>query len=178
MPYSQDVKDIKNRNVIKKSICIFIIVMFLLTFFSNTINNFMLPRVQAVSAKNGTLAEELRGSGIVEAKEVFNSYIKNSLTVEDIRVNTGDTVKKGQVIMVLNKKKLEKLLQDELTILEQKKLALQKLQETSAFQAKTDTFSINEAERQIADTKDDLETKKEKFRERERPFQNRCRNRS
>lgn len=160
MPYSQDVKDIKNRNVIKKSICIFIIVMFLLTFFSNTINNLMLPRVQAVSAKNGTLAEELRGSGIVEAKEVFNSYIKNSLTVEDIRVNTGDTVKKGQVIMVLNKKKLEKLLQDELTILEQKKLALQKLQETSAFQAKTDTFSINEAERQIADTKDDLEQKK------------------
>lgn len=160
MQYSEDIKGIKNRNIIKKSIYIFIIVMLLLTFFSNTINNLMLPRVQIVSTKDGSLVKEIRGSGIVEAKEVFNSYIKDSLVVEDIKVSLGDTVKKGQVIMILNKKKLEKLLQDELIILEQKKLSLQKLQETSSFQAKTDAFSINEAERQIADAKDDLEQKK------------------
>lgn len=159
MQYNKDIKENKNRNIIKKSIYLFITVMLLLTFFSNTINNFMLPRVQITPIKEGALVKEIRGNGIVEAKEVFNSYINDSFIVEDIKINIGDTVKKGQVILILDKKKLEKQLQDELIILEQKKLSLQKLQEDCSFQIKTNTFSINESERKIADAQNNLEQK-------------------
>jgi len=143
-PYSEET--LKYRNNVKKAICIFIAVMLFLTFFSKTINNLMLPRVKTAAPQEGNLIKELRADGIVEGKEVYSAYVKNSFKVEDIEVQVGEEVSNGQLLMVMDTKDLERELYEEQTILAQKEIALALLRA--------------EHERGIAAARDDLDLKR------------------
>ncbi len=146
-------EEVTNKKNVKKAIYLFIAVMVFLTFFSKTINNFMLPRVKTVSPQAGALIKEVRADGIVEGKEVYKAYVKDTYQVEDIKVQTGEVVSKGQVLMVIDKKDQERKLQDEIDILEQKKLSLEKFR-SSKFYQDSDT------DRKIAAAQDDLDQKR------------------
>lgn len=116
----------KKRKILRAS-CIFIGIMLLLTFFSNTINNFSLPRVSTEHPLNGSLIKEVAGEGRVQSKESVTVYVDQGRLVDDVRGKVGDSVKKGQVIVVLNKEGLERQLKEEELLYDQMKLVFEKL---------------------------------------------------
>ena len=59
----------KRKEIIKNVAIIFLIVLLVLTYFSNTIMNYTLPQVSTVYATQGTISERIRGSGSVEPAE-------------------------------------------------------------------------------------------------------------
>lgn len=104
----------------KKLLLIFFGVMLLLTFFSNTINNFTLPRVKVEYSASGALSKEILASGEIIPKASQSEYTTLNTTVEAVHVKAGDTVKIGELIMSLDKTDAE-------TCYRQEVLNLQKL---------------------------------------------------
>lgn len=106
----------------KKLLLIFFGVMILLTFFSNTINNFTLPRVKVEYPTSGALSKEIFASGVIIPKGSQSEYTTLNTTVEAVHVKTGETVKQGQLIMSLDKTDAFNRYQEE--VLNLKKLRL------------------------------------------------------
>ncbi|MBQ5319203.1 MAG: hypothetical protein J6K17_08925 [Oscillospiraceae bacterium] len=91
----------KKREWVKNAIIIFLVIMLILTFFSNTIMNYSLPEVSAQYVSSGTLSEQIRGSGMVEANQSYEVKLDETRTIESISVKVGDIVQKGQTILTL-----------------------------------------------------------------------------
>jgi HlyD family secretion protein len=99
---------------------IFFIIIIILTFTSKSIHNLTLPKVNAENVKSGSLTKEIVGKGIVGAKERIEYYTSFSVPVKDVKVSVGDTVKNGDILLILDK---EPLVSD----LEKKKIELKEL---------------------------------------------------
>ncbi len=91
----------KKREWVKNAIIIFLVIMLILTFFSNTIMNYSLPEVSAQYIGNGTLSEQIRGSGTIEANQSYEMKLDETRTIATVNVKVGDTVAKDQVILTL-----------------------------------------------------------------------------
>jgi len=91
----------KRRDWIKNVTIIFLIIMLILTFFSNTIMNYSLPEVSAQYTTSGNVASKVRGSASVEAMEPYSIKIEESRKVEEVKIHTGDTIKEGQILFIL-----------------------------------------------------------------------------
>lgn len=91
----------KRRDWIKNVIIIFLIVMLILTFFSNTIMNYSLPEVSAQYTTSGNISSKIRGTASVEAVEPYEINVDEARKVKEVKVHSGDTIKKGQVLFVL-----------------------------------------------------------------------------
>lgn len=90
----------KRREWVKTAAIIFLVIMLLLTFFSNTIMNYSLPEVSAKYVESGSLSEQIRGTATVEAAQQYEvKYTGSSRVVEAVEVKQGDTVEKGQVLL-------------------------------------------------------------------------------
>lgn len=90
----------KRREWVKTAAIIFLTIMLLLTFFSNTIMNYSLPEVSAKYVQSGSLSEQIRGTVTVEAAQQYDvKYNGSSRVVETVEVKQGDTVEKGQVLL-------------------------------------------------------------------------------
>ena len=141
-----------NKKQIKKAIYIFIAMMLFLTLFSKTISNIMLPSVTTTTPREGTLNKEVRATGSVKGKEIHYAYTKEAYTVKEVKVEIGESVSKGQVLMVLDTKDQERELYEEQKILAQKKLDLAKVQTEQKQEAQA-------KEREIQAKKDQWEQK-------------------
>jgi len=91
----------KRREWVKNAIIIFLIIMLLLTFFSNTIMNYSLPEVSAKYVSSGTLSEQIRGSGTVEASQSYEVKIDETRKIASVDVKVGDEIKKGDTLYTL-----------------------------------------------------------------------------
>lgn len=91
----------RKREWVKNAIIIFLVIMLILTFFSNTIMNYSLPEVSAQRVSEGTLSEQIRGSGTVEANQTYEVKIDETRTVSSVEVKVGDEVTKGQTLYKL-----------------------------------------------------------------------------
>ncbi|MCD7731467.1 MAG: HlyD family efflux transporter periplasmic adaptor subunit [Oscillospiraceae bacterium] len=91
----------KRREWVKNAAIIFLVIMLILTFFSNTIMNYSLPEVSAQYVSSGTLSEQIRGTATIEAAESYTITAADSRTVQSVSVKNGDTVEKGQVLLTL-----------------------------------------------------------------------------
>lgn len=90
----------KRREWVKTAAIIFLTIMLLLTFFSNTIMNYSLPEVSAKYVQSGSLSEQIRGTATVEAAQQYEvKYTGASRVVQAVEVKQGDTVEKGQVLL-------------------------------------------------------------------------------
>lgn len=90
----------KRREWVKTAAIIFLTIMLLLTFFSNTIMNYSLPEVSAKYVESGSLSEQIRGTATVEAAQQYEvKYTGASRVVQAVEVKQGDTVEKGQVLL-------------------------------------------------------------------------------
>lgn len=97
------------REWVKNAIIIFLIIMLLLTFFSNTIMNYSLPEVSAKYVEGGTLSEQIRGSGEVKANQTYELKMGETRTIASVEVKAGDVVEKGQVIYKLEDRESDEL---------------------------------------------------------------------
>lgn len=91
----------KRKDRIKNTAILFLTVMLLLTFFSNTIMNYSLAEVSSAYASSGTLTTKIRGDGFVEAKDPVQVKTDKTSEVLKVYVKNGDKVKKGQTMFVL-----------------------------------------------------------------------------
>lgn len=89
------------REWVKTAAIIFLSVMLVLTFFSNTIMNYSLPEVAAQYIQSGTITTKIRGTGIVESGSIFNVKVTDSRKVMSVEVRVGDHVEVGDVICYL-----------------------------------------------------------------------------
>lgn len=92
---------VKRREWVKNAAIIFLSVMLVLTFFSNTIMNYSLPEVATQYAQSGTISEKVRGTGNIEASDPYNVSIGESRVISSVAIKAGDTVSKGDVIFYL-----------------------------------------------------------------------------
>lgn len=115
----------RKRAISKKWLMIFLGIMLLLTFFSNTINNFALPRVEVESPSSGALMKEIQASGEVIPKVSQNEYTTVNSRVANVYFKAGETVKQGQVIMTLDNTKVMADYQEAMLNLQKLKLSAQ-----------------------------------------------------
>lgn len=90
----------KRREWVKTAAIIFLTIMLLLTFFSNTIMNYSLPEVSAKYVQSGSLSEQIRGTVTVESAQQYEvKFSGSSRVINSVEVKQGDTVEKGQVLL-------------------------------------------------------------------------------
>jgi len=91
--------EVKKRGWVKNAAIIFLAVMLVLTFFSNTIRNRSLPEVAAQYTTSGSITARIRGSGPVRANESFEVKTNQTRTVSEVPVRLGDEVNIGDVLI-------------------------------------------------------------------------------
>ena len=91
----------KKRGWVKDAAIIFLAVLLVLTFFSNTILNRSLPEVATVYVQEGTITNKVRGTGTVTARENYDVTIDQTRKVQSVLVRVGDEVSVGDVLFTL-----------------------------------------------------------------------------
>ncbi len=91
----------KRREWVKNAAIIFLSIMLVLTFFSNTIMNYSLPEVATEYVQSGTITEKVRGTGTITASDPYNVSISESRVISSVAVKAGDEVKKGDPLFYL-----------------------------------------------------------------------------
>ena len=99
----------KRREWVKNAAIIFLSVMLVLTFFSNTFMNYSLPEVAAQYVQSGTITAKIRGTGTVESGDPYNVKISETRTISSVLVKTGDKVEKGDTLFLLEDKESKEL---------------------------------------------------------------------
>lgn len=99
----------KKREWVKNAAIIFLAIMLVLTFFSNTIMNYSLPEVATQYVQSGTITAKVRGTGNIEASDPYNIVAKESRVISSVAVKQGDEVEKDQVIYYLEDAESEEL---------------------------------------------------------------------
>ncbi|MEA4894370.1 MAG: HlyD family efflux transporter periplasmic adaptor subunit [Oscillospiraceae bacterium] len=89
----------KKRGWVKNAAIIFLSVMLVLTFLSNTLMNYSLPEVAAQTVQSGTISAKIRGTGTVTANESFEVKSEQTREVLSVPVKVGDDVKVGDVLL-------------------------------------------------------------------------------
>lgn len=91
-------KDTKRKQLIKKIAGIFLVIMLVLTFFSNTIMNYSLPEVATETVSTGTVSNKVRGQGAVETNSDYEVTVSGTRVIKEVKFEAGDTVKEGDVL--------------------------------------------------------------------------------
>jgi len=99
----------KRTEWVKNAAIIFLSVMLVLTFFSNTFMNYSLPEVAAQYVQSGTITAKIRGTGTVESGDPYNVKITETRTISSVLVKTGDKVEKGAPLLLLEDKESKEL---------------------------------------------------------------------
>ena len=145
------------KEIIKNIAIIFLAVLLVLTFFSNTIMNYSLPQVSAVYVNQGTISEQIRGSGTVEAAESYEVKFEETREIKSVAVKTGQTVSAGDILFELADEDSAELTEAQNTLdsleLEYKKAELT-LAAGSGYE--TDYLTISRAEDELKKLKDQL----------------------
>lgn len=134
----------KNRDWVKNAAIIFLSVLLVLTFFSNTWMNRSLPEVATQSVTSGSITAKVRGTGTVSAVGLHTVKADQTREIRAVMVKSGQKVEPGDVLFVLG--------QGEASALEQAQENLRQLQisyQRSAINVPTVDYSLQE--RRIAD---------------------------
>ncbi|MBR1931826.1 MAG: HlyD family efflux transporter periplasmic adaptor subunit [Lachnospiraceae bacterium] len=97
------------REWVKTAMIIFLTVMLILTFFSNTIMNYSLPEVATQHVQSGSITAKIRGTGVVESGDPYNVEVNESRKVKSVAVRVGDKVQKDDVLIYLDDTESEEL---------------------------------------------------------------------
>ena len=97
------------KDKVKNVAIVFLSVMLVLTFFSNSILNRALPEVATAYVEYNTITEKVRGTGTVTALDPYKVVIKDTRTIESVAAMVGDEVVKDQVLFYLADKESDEL---------------------------------------------------------------------
>ena len=142
---------VRKREWVKTAAIIFLAVLLVLTFFSKTIMNASLPEVAAQQAASGAINARIRGSGTVEASEVYNVTIKQTRKVASVLVKTGQEINVGDTMFVLEAEDSDELKQAQ-TELESMELSYEK----SLIAASTEAARENRDVQKLREAYNDL----------------------
>ena len=143
--------NVKRREWVKTAAIIFLALMLVLTFFSNTILNHSLPEVATANVTSGTINAKIRGSGTVSANETYDVTIKQTRKVASVKVRVGDSVSAGDVLMTLEAEESDELKQAQ-TELESMELSYEK----SLIAASTEAARENRDVQKLREAYNDL----------------------
>jgi multidrug efflux pump subunit AcrA (membrane-fusion protein) len=162
----------KNRkDIIKNITIIFLAVLLVLTFFSNTIMNRSLVEVSTQLVAGDTITSKVRGSGSASASDTYSVSINESRTIATINVKTGQEVEQGTVLFTLTEAESA-----DLTTARDELLSAQQTYETDVLSAeispaereaieKGTTDSLTEKQNSILAAKRAIEDAQEKVNE-------------
>ncbi|WP_314588926.1 efflux RND transporter periplasmic adaptor subunit [Paenibacillus terrigena] len=119
----------RRNKVILTIAVIFLGVMAILAFLSNTISAAMLPKVTTERASIQGLEVSLSGKGTLQPKEREDVMSDTGLEITGVMVKEGDKVKRGQVLFTLDATDLKDQIADERTRLQQAGLGTKALQQ-------------------------------------------------
>ncbi len=91
----------ERKEKIKSIAIVFLSIMLVLTFFSNTIMNYSLVEVSTQAIYGGSITTKVRGSGTVTAEEGISIEADSGRKIETINVRTGAEVAEGDVLFTL-----------------------------------------------------------------------------
>ncbi len=99
----------RKREIIKTVLIVFLIIMLILTFCSNTIMNKSLAEITTESAVSGKLTERIRGSGLVESNQSYDVKIDGNKVIDTIMIKSGQEVKKDDVLFTVGTEESEEI---------------------------------------------------------------------
>ncbi len=102
-------KNKTNRKWVIKFAAAFIVVLLFLTFFSNTIMNYSLPKVATVYLTDGSIENKVRASGVIASGSSTEVISQEVRTVNVVMVKDGDLVEKGDLLLTFTEEKSEEL---------------------------------------------------------------------
>ena len=91
----------KNREWVKNAAIIFLAVLLVLTFFSNTWMNRSLPEVATQAVADGSITAKVRGTGTVTAIGSHQVKAKETREIRAVMIKVGQNVNTGDVLFVL-----------------------------------------------------------------------------
>ena len=102
---------VKKREWVKTAAIIFLAILLVLTFFSNTIMNASLPEVAAQQVSSGAINAKIRGSGTIAANETYDVTISQTRKIASVKVKVGQQVNAGDVLFTLEAAESDELKQ-------------------------------------------------------------------
>ena len=100
---------VKSRAWVKNAAIVFLALMLVLTFFSNTIMNYSLPEVAGKYAQYGPIQTAIRGTGTVTANQSFEVVLEETRQIATVHVKAGETVEAGQLLFTLEESDSDEL---------------------------------------------------------------------
>ena len=91
----------KNRDWVKNAAIVFLAVLLVLTFFSNTWMNRSLPEVATQYVTDGAITAKVRGTGTVAANGTHQVKAEGTREIRAVMVKSGQEVQAGDVLFVL-----------------------------------------------------------------------------
>lgn len=92
---------VKNRAWVKNAVIVFLVILLILTFFSNTIMNRNLAEVATQSITSGAITARVRGSGTVVAAGGYEVKAEQTREIRSVMIRIGQEVSQGDVLFVL-----------------------------------------------------------------------------
>ena len=92
---------VKRREWVKSCAIVFLSVLLVLTFFSNTIMNRSLPEVAAQYVESGAINARIRGTGSVSANEVYEVSLAQTRKIRSVLVKVGQEISAGDPLFQL-----------------------------------------------------------------------------
>ena len=117
-----------NRKWVTNVIIVFVALLLLLTFFSNTIMNLFIPKVVGKRIGGGSLSYTDKATAEVEPVTSHKIKGVNGRTVEQVNVEDYDQVKKGKVLLTLKYRT-----EEDLSVLEDLKKELNSLEKETYY---------------------------------------------
>ncbi|NMM63398.1 efflux RND transporter periplasmic adaptor subunit [Clostridium sp. P21] len=170
-----DIKKDKRNKIITILIIVFISIIVLCTYFSKTIKNMLLPEVNVVNMKPGTIGEGLDLKGTVQYQNTHKIVSKPEWHIKEIKVKVNQDVKQGDILATVDndeiilKEKIEKAkimkLEDELKNLKNppKPTESKEGDKSKSSSGEQDTSKSNED--RIKEVKFELETENMQYKE-------------
>lgn len=100
---------VKNRAWVKNAVIVFLVILLLLTFFSNTIMNRSLAEVATQYVGSGSITARVRGSGVVSATGSYEVKAPQTREIRSVMVKVGQEVEQGDVLFILGEGDSEEL---------------------------------------------------------------------
>ena len=89
------------REWVKTAAIVFLSILLVLTFFSNTIMNRTLPEVSTEAVASGTITAKVRGSGTVSAIGSNEVKATGTRSIAAVKIKAGQEVNEGDVLFVM-----------------------------------------------------------------------------
>jgi len=149
----KEIKAFPNRKWVIKAGIAFLVVMGILTFFSNTIMNYSLPKVTYVYSSGGSMTTAIKGTGTIEAITQAKVIAQGARKVDLVNFGVNEDVKEGDIIATYAPATEEEMA--ELKTAQEALDALLKQQKTDDLQVPVYDYSMDE--RSISDAQETLD---------------------